>query len=239
MELIDFLYYIIPINTIELLAAVCGTYYLKKAPRLRSTKLLVYFLWFTLFVELIGSYASIGYFSNYTYFSFVLDTPFKDNYWWYNSYGVLSYSFYALYFRSFVRNKLWRGLLKYLVILFVLSSSLIYVFTDVYFNSTSQFVSITGTLIIFLSIMAFYFELLRSDKLLKLKLFLPFYISVGILVFNLCITPVDLFSEYFNISGGNELFVNLHIKIMLYANIFMYFTYSLGFIVCSRKKKFS
>ncbi|MGK0235945.1 MAG: hypothetical protein ACI9EK_002488, partial [Psychroserpens sp.] len=64
----------------ELIAALAGTYYLKKnAKNNKSEKYLILFLWFTLFVEIIGAYAPVAYFSNYQYFSFVENTVFEDN----------------------------------------------------------------------------------------------------------------------------------------------------------------
>ncbi|MCW8981918.1 MAG: hypothetical protein OQJ83_11085, partial [Altibacter sp.] len=80
----------------------------------------------------------------------------------------------------------------------------------------------------------FYFELLRSDMLLQLKHFLPLYISAGVLVFNLCVTPIDIFSEYFK---NNTFLVELKVYVYLYANIFMYSSFIIGFIVCSKKKR--
>ena len=109
---------------------------------------------------------------------------------------------------------------------------------DGFFPSSPKFITIAGTFLLFFSVMFFYFELLRSDLVLQLKRFLPFYISVGVLVFNLSITPIEILSQYFNLEEGNELFIKLHINVLLIANIFMYSTFILGFIICSRKKKF-
>lgn len=239
MELGDFLLYVAPIFSLEVLAASTGTYYLKKGSlKFKSTEYLVLFLWFTVFVEIVGSYAPIAYFSNYRIFSAVLETPFENNFWWYNIYAALSFSFYVLYFVSFLKNRYWKLVFQVSIVAFLISSILIFIFGGTFFKGFSPYLTIAGTLLLFFSVVFFYFELLRSDLLLQLKRFLPFYISVGVLVFNLCVTPIELFVQYFNLEGGNESFVTLRSNVLLYANIFMYSIFIIGFLVCSKKKKY-
>ena len=227
---------VVPIHVVELLAALSGTYYLRKVPSLKSTRYLVIFLWITVILDLICAYPAIAYLSDYKYFGFVKNTPFDDNYWIYNIYIIVSYLFYVYYFRSFLKNRVLHGILKYLMILY-LFLSLGYLFIDdVYFHGISDFASITGTLLLVFSVIVFYYELLKSDVLLNLKHFLPLYISVGVLIFHLCITPIDIFSEYYDVR--NTFYVQLKANVYLYGNIFLYSTYIIGFLVCSSKKTF-
>lgn len=222
----------------ELLAALAGTYYINKRSTEKVTKYFVAFLWLTFAVELIGAYPAIAYFSEYKYFSFVKDTPFRANYWLYNCFFLVSYSFYVYYFRSFIKNPMSRLFLKTLIILYVLSGIVNLFVTDVFFRAFSQYLGIVGSLMLLLSIILFFFELLKSDAILKLKKFLPFYISIGVFVFTLCITPLNIFMQHFNIPTGDDLFVNLRANVYLYTNIFMYSTFILGFIICSTKKTY-
>lgn len=224
----------------EILAALAGSYYLKKTPiPLKNSKYLVYFLWFTVFVEIVGAYAPLAYFSDYKYLSFIKGTPFENNFWWYNSFVLLSFSFFTYYFISFLRNRTVKTIAHICIVMFWIVSIANYMMTDSFFQTTSKLVNILGTLLVLLSVLTFYYELLRSDLLLQLKRFLPFYISVGVLVFNLCVTPVELLSDYFNMGAGNELFVTLHVNVLLYANIFLYSSFTLGFLICSKKKRSS
>lgn len=238
MEVSDFLVFILPIFFLEILAASAGSYYLKKiSPRFKSTQYFVLFLWCTVCVEIFASYAPVAYFSDYEVFSFIAGTPFENNFWLYNIYNILSFSFLTLYFTSFLKNKYWKSFFLVSTIGFIIVSGIIIISNGTFFKSPSKFVTITGTLLLFFSVVLFYFELLRSDLLLQLKRFLPFYISVGVLIFNLCTTPIDILSQYFSIADGNELFVKLHINVLLFANIFMYSTFIFGFVICSKKKK--
>lgn len=220
------------------MAALAGSYYFRNArPHLKSTKYLVLFLWITVLVEFIAGYVIVGFYSDYTYFSFIKDTPFQSNYWLYNIFHVIGFSFFCLYFASFLKKRSWKTLVLILTTLVIVVPGVYVFFTPSFFEPTSQILAISRTLLLFFSIVLFYFELLRSDLLLEIKTFLPFYISVGVLVFNLCVTPLDILFNYFNIVDGNELFVKLRLNVLLYANVFMYVTFIAGFLICSRKKK--
>ncbi len=233
MNLNDFLANTLPITIIELLAALAGSYFILKTKPKTRDRYLVLYLWITFIVEVIGAYAPIAYFTEYKYFAFVEDTPFRRNHWLYNLYTLYSYLFLSCYFILQLRNKKWKLILNVILVLFGISALLNLIFSGVYFDGEAQFTLLIGTLILVISIILFYFELLQSDLILQLKKFLPMYISVGILVFSLCVTPVDIFSKYFNVE--NTVYVDLRNNVFLYTNIFMYSMFTIGFIICSRK----
>lgn len=220
------------------MAALSGSYFLgHSGSKVNSTKYLVWFLWITVFVEMLASYVVIAYYSNYRIFSFIENTSFQNNYWLYNIYNVVGFSFLTLYFVSFLKNKIWHRIFALLTIALIIIPGLVIIFSPHFFEPPSRFVVLARTLLLFFSILLFYFELLSSNLLLSLQKFLPFYISVGVLVFTLCVAPLDILFHYFNISEGNDLFVKLRFDVLLYANIFMYVTFILGFLICSTKKK--
>jgi len=237
LEFTDFLAAFIPVTIAQLLAALAGSYYLRKITYNKRTRYLVWFLWVTFFIEVIAAYAPIAFFSEYKFFSFVDNTPFSANYWLYNCFLPLGFVFFAYYFRTYIKAKQSRLIIKITSVAYLASTVVNLLLTDVFFIGFSQYTNVSGTLLIFLAVVLFYFELLRSDILLRLKQFLPLYISIGVLIFNLCATPVDLFSDYF--SPENNIFIKLRVNVLMYANIFMYLTFTLGFIVCSRKKRSS
>lgn len=220
------------------MAALSGVFFLKhNNSKNISAKYLVWFLWLTVFTEVSASYVLIAYYSDYRIFSFIENTPFQNNYWLYNVYNVIGFSFLIFYFISFLKNKLWNRVFGVLTAIFVIIPGLVVIFSSQLFEPPSRYIIISRTLLLFLSILMFYFQLLSSNLLLSLQKFLPFYISVGVLVFTLCVAPLDILFHYFNISEGNELFVKLRFDVLLYANIFMYVTFIFGFLICSRKKK--
>jgi len=240
LEVQDYLQYALPVLILELLAALAGCYYLKKIKnKTLVAKAIVAFIWFTFFVEIIGMYAPIAYFTNYECFSFLENTPFARNNWMYNLYSIITYVFFLFYFRLFLKNRMIKRGLVYLAVIFVLTSIINLAVTDVYFKAESKYINLVGTFILFFCIILFFFELLRSNLILNLKRFLPIYIAIGVLVFYLCVTPLSIFSEYFRTSTGNKLFVELQVRLLLYSNIFMYSFFIIGFIICSKKRKYS
>ncbi len=223
-----------PILLFELLAALAGTYYLRNNENTeKNYKYLVYFLWFTFFNEVIGSYAPIAYFTKYKYFRFVENTVFYNNVWLYNIYILISISFFVIFFRRYLSSiKLKKNILV-ILLLYLLISVLNFIFTDIFFTSYSVLAITFGTILLLFTIILFYFDLLKTDKVFNIKYYLPFYISIGALVFYLCVAPLFTFSKYFNTL--NELYVNLRTNIILLASIIMYTTFIIGFLVCSRK----
>ena len=222
---------------IEILAAIAGTYYIKNRPTDRVTRWFVIFLWMTVLVETVCSYAPIAYFSEYKYFSFVECTYFADNVWIYNVSAIASFSFLSYYFYTFLKGRLIRRGVKYAIISYIFSSVLyLLIFEGIFFRELSQFSNIVGTLLLLTVIVIFYFQLLKSDLILNLKFFLPFYISIGVLIFNLVITPIDIFEDFY--SGENILFSKFKNMAYLFSNLFMYSSFILGFMICRSKKSY-
>lgn len=235
--LTDFLIYVIPINVLELLAAISGTIFIIKVPNLKPVdKYLVWFLWYVIFSELLGSISAIMYFSEGRLLPFFKDTIFIDNRWVINIYTLVSSAFYSYYFSEFLRKGIWKVIVQFLIVFYIISSIINLAVTDVFFTKDSIYLNLFGAFLIFLSIVLLYFEILKSEVLLNLKRFLPMYISIGILAFTLCVTPFTILSEYFN--SENSTFVTLQSSLLLYSNLFMYSCFILGFYLCSKKKKY-
>ena len=224
---------VIPINLLELTAFAAGIYFLKnRANTSLANKVLIYFLGFTLLVELLAKYAAIAYFSEYEYFGFVKDTLFERTNWIYNIYIIIMYSFFIYYFGSLLISVKTKSIFKKLSFLFIVVSILNLIFSGVFFKSSSVFISIIGSLLLLIVIIYFYFDLLKTDKIINLKKYLPIYISIGILIFILCETPLSIFSQYFKTI--NKSFIVLKTNILLLVNIIMYGTFITGFIITAK-----
>mgnify|MGYP000579319159 CR=1 FL=1 len=119
---------------LEITSGLAGLYYLKRFPKThKSNKYLVYFLWFTVFVEVIGIYAPLAYFTEYKYFAFVKGTVFKHNYWWYNLHLLLSFIFFIYYFSSFLKKNSRRRVFNIINILFLFSGLINLFLSDIFF----------------------------------------------------------------------------------------------------------
>ena len=223
------------VQAFELFAAIAGSYYLYRTKDRTVVRYFVWFLWFTFFVELSGTYAGVAYYSNYELFPFVKGTPFAGNYWIYNISSIIAFTMYISLFTFLLQNRTWRRILKTCMVLYILAASLNLILTDVYFKAQSTFPFFVGTIIVIVAVGSYYFELLKSDELLTVKSSMPFYISVGALVYHLGFVPLVIYSRYYKMSSPE--FVEIYILILLGINYFIYSLYTLGFLICSRKKK--
>ena len=234
--LLNFILKALPVTLIELIAALVGTYYLRTNKQLeKNHKYLVYFLWYTFLNEVIGAYAPIAYFTQYKYFGFIENTVFYDNVWMYNIYILISISFYVNFFRVYLSSIKIKKTLTFIVLFYLLINVLNFLLTGVFFKDYSILAITSGTILLLFTIILFYLNLLKSNQIYDLKRYLPFYVSIGVLVLYLCLTPLLTFAKYFN--SSNDLYVKLSANIILFSNIIMYSTFIIGFLFCSKSKK--
>jgi len=231
----DFLIHTIPITVLMLFTAFLGLYYIYSNKKVKkATKYFVYFLCLTVTVEIIGAYAPIAYFTDYAYFSFVKGTLFEENYWLYNGYTIVSYFIYISYFKWHLESAQQKRLITFLLVLFIVGQIIDFSVSGTYFESYSSYGDIVGTALVLLSIGLYYYQLLTSDEILKFNTSLPFYISMGAILLHLVLTPLFIYSSYFD--SGSPDFVKLYKSIVLFTNLLVYLLYSIGFLICLKKK---
>lgn len=224
------------IYLLEIGAAVAGTIYLvKKKSRPPYIKLFVGYLWLVVLVETIGFYPSYNYFTKFSLMPFVEGTVFERNSWLYNSYNIIKFAIFFIFFIGQLYSKRKILFFKWLLVFFVLSAVLNLLLTDVFFNRGSAYTYITGSAILMALIFVYYFELLKSDKILVFYKSLVFYISVGLLLWHVAITPLYIYNKYF--TSASPEFVRLHSTILDASNIFLYSVYIAAFIFCYSNKQ--
>ena len=221
---------------LEIGAAIAGTFYLRKAiTPAPYSRLFVGYLWLVVVVETIGFYPAFNYFTNFSYMPFLKETLFERNIWLYNVFKIVSFTIFYIFFIAQLQNKRTTRIFKWITVFFVLSAVLNLILTEVFFEQSSAYSFITGTFILLTLIFIYYFELLKSDKILYFYKSLVFYISVGLLLWYVTITPLFIFNKYFTSSSPE--FVKLHSTILNISNYFLYCTYIIAFIFCSSNKK--
>lgn len=221
-------------RAMELIAALAGTIFITKYRVKFWTRYFVYFLWVNFFIEVFGKLPDL--IDEIDYLSFLKNSFLAKNAWLYNIYTILSYLFYISFFKWNLKTIVFKKILKMLALLFLISSTLNLILTDVFFKVHSPFPMIFGTSILLISVFFYFFEMLKSERILYFSKDLIFYIAVGALIFHLCATPVFIYSTYYK----NEIslfFVKIHRIVLYSAIIFMYTCYTIGFIVCSKKNK--
>ena len=218
----------------ELLAALTGLYFLLRRSLNLPEKMFVAYLWLIVLVESYGLTTVIAYYSDYKWFSFYKDAFVRRNEWAYNIYFAIHVFFMCWYFYWYLKEK-WS---RYLMLFLGSLGFLIYVFfmfkyepRDLFFspllNPLNSIFILTGSLLIMI-------DILKSDKLLSLKSYFPFYIAMGNIFFILITTPIMIYGSYYTLQ--NTFFVEFKEWVYLVVNVFLYSLFSLAFILCYPKK---
>ncbi len=219
---------------LEGFSVISGIYYLKRNPKDIENRLFTYFLFLTFTIETIGLIPAIIHYNEALHY--LKDTAWYNNFWLFNPYLIVSFTFYCLYFGKSLQSRILKKIVNYLVIFFVISSSLILIFSDVLFVSYSNFTLFVGVALLFLAVSFYYYDLLQDEKLLEIKKSVKFYVSVSFLLFNLISLPLWIYFKYFSNSISPE-FVRLYQSIFYLSNVLLYSTYIFAFIYCAQKKQ--
>ncbi len=219
------------INVFELLAFAAAFFYYRKHPS-KPNFYLLWFLGITCVFEIVNWYTALILMGH---LQFLADTPFESNYWLGNIYALVSYLFYIQYFKWFLTSHRYRHAINIVSAIFLLFGVMEIIISGGFFNRFMPLTNILGTLLVFLSIGFYYLKLLKSDHILLVHRSLPFYISVGALMFHLCTTPLFIYSSYYS-NSIDPGFVSMYRWIIFGANYLLYSIYTVGFIVCYQTK---
>ncbi len=226
--------FLIPLDIAELMAASTGLFFLFKKRLDLPTKLFVASLCLIVLVEGYGLITCFGYYSDYRWFGFLKDTFFARNSWLYDHSNLIFDSYIALFFTFYMSNKKLKYAIRILVITLFIGSEL-WQFDVIFSNrSDSPLQAVYGSVLVVISAMFIFLEVIKSDMILRVSKFFPFYLAVGIVVFKLCTTPIQIYFTYHNLK--NEFFINFRLWVFLIVNLFLYSLITIGFIVCYRKK---
>jgi hypothetical protein len=218
-------------HLLELSAFIAALFYYRKN-KSKPTFYLMLFLGFTVCVEILGWYTIL---MDSGYLSFLKNSVFQKNYWLFNIYGIISYLFYINYFKWHLTSRDSVRILNFSSLLLIVASLAEIAFSNDFFNIFLPIFRLLGTFLVLLSISLYYLELLRSEQILQVQKSLPFYVSVGALIFHLCTTPLFIYSSYFS-NSIDPGFVRLYTLVIFGTNYLFYSIYIAGFLICSRKK---
>ncbi|MEZ4802796.1 MAG: hypothetical protein R2797_08475 [Gelidibacter sp.] len=219
---------------VEIIAALAGIFCFKKY---KNTKI-KYFIWFLMYVailELVGSYPRYV-----IAFEFLKDakeylkgTKFQNNYWFFTIFwSIGSALFYTFYFRMNIKSNVFKTILNYGIILFLAGTTIhLAINGNLFFSVRPIFINVSGVSIILLAIIFYLLEILKSDKVLKFHKSINFYIAATVLLWLMITTPLTFYNNYFSSADWN--FVFLKWQIFLFANVFMYLTFTFALLWCN------
>jgi hypothetical protein len=215
-------------NLFELMAALAASYYFFKTKDLRI-KPFIWLLWLIVIVETLGLYGFI-LLNNYDYdwFIWLKNSVFCENRWLFNIYTFLSVVFLGLFFRNHLKDNKSKKTVIIIVVLSSIFSIGYFILSKGFFTKSIPYDYVIQVFTIFIFVMLYFRELISSDEILMFYKSHIFYICTGLLLWNLCVTPLFLFDAYFY--EVNQGFIEFRRKYLLIANILLYSCYTFAFI---------
>jgi hypothetical protein len=218
---------------VESIAAITGLICYKKYRHTHQK----YFIWFLIYIVLLDFFGSYTiYVAKYEFLEPIKEalkgTLIEKNYWVFTFFwSIGAILFFAFYYQKIIINKHFKRIIYYATCLFLLCST-VYIFLNInaFFKASIPFIKVSGATIIFMCVIFYFIELLKSDEVLTFYKSLNFYISSTIFIWWLVTTPVVFFEIYFSSADWN--FVFLRWQIFLFMNIFMYLTFSFALLWC-------
>jgi len=179
----------------------------------RRLNYLVMFLFFTLFVEILATYCVLHKISNYTL---------------YDWFTVIEYVFFALFYRSLIRNRIVSAIILLTIVTYV-AGSMVYIF--MYYSDTfSSLLNIVESILIVSLVLVYFYELFTADFFVNLPREPYFWISVGVLFYY-----AGSFFQVgtYNYSVNHTELKQFEMAIHSFSNILMYLLFTQG-LLCRR-----
>lgn len=221
----------------ELISACVGSYFLIKVPVVRkSYRHFVYFLWFTFFVDFLGGYDALAYFTDYEVLGFIKGTVWQHDYWYYNLAKPIFFAFYFYFFIAQLDSPKLRYILKWIAIVSVGSFILDLIISGSFFNAYPSYTYVIGPIILMLYTGAYFRQLLNSQQLLYFYKELSFYVAIGVLIWHLGFTPMFLYNNYLVMKTSPD-FLQIYRWMIGIFNFTLYGLFVVGFIIEIRKSR--
>lgn len=221
--------YFLIIYSSEALAAVIGLFSLRKY---KSTvaKYFIFFLIYSVLIDFSGNYTVFIKENGFLYF--LKGTIFNTNYLFLTFFWIIVGTiFYLLYFRKIIKTPRLKIILKFAVLLYVPFCLIgLIVFHKSFFEGFVPFIQFLSVFAVFLTVSLYFYEILNSEIILTFYKSLHFYIASTVLIWWLIITPMIFHEIYFSTADWN--FVFLKWQIFLFANVFMYLSFSFALLWC-------
>lgn len=212
----------------ELLAALAGSYYLRKVNN-SLLRVFVYYLWLTVGFEIVGRYTYLlDYDYDYGWFIAIKNSVFNHNTWLYNIYAYLAIGFISVFYYNLMTNFKSRIAVLSTLGIFSLFAILYFTLTDAFFVATLPYHFFISVSIISLYVLLYFLQLINSDKILDYYKLPSFYISITLLLWYLCIIPLFIFDGYFK--SINSEFVRFRTILLLFINICTYSSFTFAFL---------
>ena len=204
----------------ELLASIVGTIYFYKYKH-TYLKYFLLLLWYITLTEFTALYASenlvLGFFN---------ENGRHYNHWFYNLLSIVTFPVLFYIYLKTVENKKYKLWIKIFILSFLTITLFNWLFIQDFRFEMSEIPDVIGSVFLIISILFYFIELLKSEKILLFHKTLLFWISVGLLLFYTGTIPFSLkVNGYALIPGIHNLFLIIYVLAIL-----MYSIFTFGFI---------
>ena len=227
-------YYTLTTYSVEFLAAVTGLFCLKKYKG-TAAKYVIYFLIYCFLVDFLGNYPNM--LRKLNLFHIVKDTLIWENYWWFTLFWKTgAILFYSFYFEKILKTPKYILMLKIARNAFLYFSIIYIIFNWKYFfNYTFPLLTTIGSCLTFMCVVFYFIEILNSERILMFYKSINFYFAATIFIWWLVITPLEYYNVYYYFNTDDLSFVYFKWSVYLFANIFMYLTFTFALLWCNPK----
>lgn len=224
MKITDFTH-----NILELIAALTASFYYYKTKD-HSFKTFVWYLWLIVIVETLGLYGYVLQ-NNYdnSWFIWLKNSVFCSNVWLFNIYGILALILLGLFYIRNLKDTFSKNVIKAIVLISTFFALIYFLVTNGFFEKTIPYHFTIQTFAVFIFVILYFRELIKSDELLEFYKSYLFYISLGLMLWYLCVTPLFIFDGYFY--AINKEFVVFRKNYLLTFNILLYSCYIFAFFL--------
>lgn len=205
----------------ELISAVVGTFYFYKYKN-TYLKYFLLLLWYITITEFTGWYGGIN-----KVFGFYHENGYYYISWMYNLLRIVTFTtLFFIYFKC-LKTKIFRKWILIFAFTYIIIVIINWWIIQSFIFEKSEMPKIIGSIFLIVSIIFYFVELLRSEKILIFHRLLLFWISVGLLLFYSGTIPFALkYNGYALIPG-----IPTHLFMIIYIlAIVMYLTFTFGFI---------
>jgi len=209
--------YFVPFS--ELLASIVGAIYFYKYKH-TVLKYLLYLLWYITLTEFIAWFASIN-----DMLGFFNEKGVHYNLWFYNLLRPVTFlTLFFIYLKS-LKTKIYQLWIKIFAICYIFILIINWSFIQNFVFEMSESPKIAGSIFLIITVIFYFIELLKSDKIIVFHKTLQFWISVGLLLYYSGTIPFALKWNRFLLPTVHNLFL-----INTILALAMYLTFTFGFI---------
>ncbi len=210
------------IKYIELIAAIAGTVYYYKYKH-TSLKYFIYILWYITISEFFASYI---YSHKIDTFLYLDEKGLRYNLWVLNLLYFIFFNVVLYIYLKLIKNKKYQFWIRIFMVSYSIISILNWIFVQNFGLEMSELPFVSGSFFLIISIVFYFIELLKSDKIVVFHRLLPFWISVGLLLFHTGTIPFSInWNSYAQMTYIHDLY---YINFILATTMYLIFTF--GFI---------